>query len=71
MPDRSLTLQERTTELSLADRPGSNAPRFMQLENKFLVEFWLFEDGSLIVWNDGQLSLAERSLALSVSINPD
>jgi hypothetical protein len=67
MPDRSLTLQERTTELSLADRPGSNAPRFMQLENKFLVEFWLFEDGSLIVWNDGQLSLAERSLALTVT----
>jgi hypothetical protein len=71
MPDQSLTLAPRSTELSLADRPGSNAPRFMQLENKFLVEFWLFEDGSLIVWNDGQLSLAERSLALSVSINPD
>jgi hypothetical protein len=67
MVDRTLTLKSRPTELTLADRPGSNAPRFMQLENKFVVEFWLFEDGSLIVWSDGQLSLQERSLALTVN----
>jgi hypothetical protein len=67
MPDRSLTLAIRGTELTLRDRPGSNAPRYMQMENKFAVEIWLFEDDSLIVWSDGQLSLQERSLALTVN----
>jgi hypothetical protein len=67
MPDRTLTLAARETELTLKDREGSNAPRRMQLENKFVVEFWLFEDDTFIVWNDGQLSLAERSLAFTVS----
>jgi hypothetical protein len=68
MPDRSLTLSERSTELNLADRAGSGAPRFMQLENKFVVEFWLFEDGTFIVWNSGDLSLDARSLALTINV---
>ena len=72
MPDRSLTLQERDTSLTLADREGSGAPRFMQKEYKaatdqpFAVEFWLFEDGSFIVWSNGDLCLSPRSLALTM-----
>jgi hypothetical protein len=66
MADRTLSLRERNPELSLADRAGSGAPRLMQLENKFVVEFWLFEDGSFVVWSDGELSLDERSLVLTI-----
>jgi hypothetical protein len=66
MADRSLTLSERSTELTLADREGSGAPRFMQKEYKFAVEFWLFEDGSFIVWSNGDFCLSPRSLALTI-----
>ncbi len=66
MPDRSLTLGERSTALTLADRAGSGAPRFMQKEDKFLVEFWLFEDDTFIVWSNGDLCLSPRSLALTI-----
>ena len=66
MADRSLTLSERSTELTLADRAGCGAPRYMQLQNTFQVEFWLFEDGSFIVWSNGDLCLSPRSLALTM-----
>jgi hypothetical protein len=66
MGDQTLTLRKRDTRLSLADREGCGTPRFMQRENKFQVEFWLFEDDSFIVWSNGDLSLAPRSLALTV-----
>jgi hypothetical protein len=39
----------------------------MQKEYKFAVEFWLFEDGTFIVWHNGDLGLNPRSLALTVS----
>jgi hypothetical protein len=68
MSERKLTLRGRNTGLSLADRAGCGAPRYMQLENKFLVEFWLFEDDSWIIWNDGQLSLTERKLDLMLNV---
>jgi hypothetical protein len=68
MRDRSLTLQKRTTELTLADRAGCGSPRFMQKEYKFAVEFWLFEDGTFIVWSNGDLSLNPRSLDLTLSV---
>jgi hypothetical protein len=68
MPDRTLTLRERSTELSLADRAGCGAPRFMQKEYRFAVEFWLFEDDSFIVWSNGDLGLDERSLALTINV---
>jgi hypothetical protein len=67
MPDRSLTLQTRSTDLTLADRAGCGAPNYMQKEYKFAVEFWLFEDGTFIVWHNGDLGLNPRSLALTVS----
>jgi len=67
MADRPLTLQTRSTSLSLADRPASGAPRFMQKEYKFAVEYWLFEDGTFIVWSNGDLSLSERDLTLTIS----
>lgn len=73
MLDRSLTLQERTTELTLADRPGCGAPRYMQKEypvatkQPFALEYWLFEDGTFIVWSNGDLSLSDRSLALTIA----
>jgi hypothetical protein len=68
MGDQTLTLSKRSTELSLADRAGCGAPRFMQLENKFLVEIWLFEDDSFIVWNNGDLSLDPRNLDLTINV---
>jgi hypothetical protein len=71
MPDRSLTLTARETLLTLGDRAGCGAPRFMQLENRFRVDFWLFEDDSFIVWSNGDLGLDPRSLDLTVSVNPD
>jgi hypothetical protein len=71
MADRSLTLKTRSTALSLADRPGSGAPHYMQKEYKFAVEFWLFEDSSFIVWSNGDLSLSGRSLALTIPDEDD
>lgn len=68
MRDRSLTLQKRTTESTLADRAGCGSPRFMQKEYKFAVEFWLFEDDTCIVWSNGDLSFKPRSLDLTVNL---
>jgi hypothetical protein len=68
MVDRTLTLKSRPIELTLKDRAGCGAPRFMQLENKFRVDFWLFEDDSFIVWNNGDLSLPERRLNLTINV---
>jgi hypothetical protein len=67
MPDRSLTLKVRSILLSLADRAGCGAPRFMQKEYKFAPEFWLFEDDTFIVWSNGDLGLCSRNLGLTVS----
>jgi hypothetical protein len=71
MSDRIFTFKERSTELTLADRPGSGAPHYMQKEFKFAVEYWLFEDSSFIVWSNGDLSLSGRSLALTIPDEDD
>jgi len=59
-----ISLSVRSTGLTLPDRDGVGLEELMQLERAD--GYWLFEDGDAIVSASRTLSLARRSLLLTL-----